>query len=48
MLYLDGISLNKIKKEFENELLGKKVGKISQDSELFGVAKFIFTVGIHN
>ncbi|MBP6323067.1 MAG: NFACT family protein, partial [Fusobacteriaceae bacterium] len=34
MLYLDGISLNKIKKEFENELLGKKVGKISQDSEL--------------
>ena len=34
MLYLDGISLNKIKKEFETELLGKKVGKISQDSEL--------------
>lgn len=34
MLYIDGISLNKIKKEFETELLGKKIGKLSQDSEM--------------
>ncbi|MGL4980693.1 MAG: NFACT family protein, partial [Fusobacteriaceae bacterium] len=34
MLYLDGISLNKIKEELERELVGKKIGKITQETEL--------------
>lgn len=34
MLYLDGISLNKIKVELERELVGKKIGKITQETEL--------------
>lgn len=34
MLYLDGISLNKIKIELEKELVGKKIGKITQETEL--------------
>ncbi|MGL5098979.1 MAG: Rqc2 family fibronectin-binding protein, partial [Fusobacteriaceae bacterium] len=34
MLYLDGISLNKIKKELDRELVGKKIGKITQETEL--------------
>ncbi|MGL4254107.1 MAG: Rqc2 family fibronectin-binding protein [Fusobacteriaceae bacterium] len=34
MLYLDGISLNKIKEELGRELVGKKIGKITQETEL--------------
>ncbi|MGL4969705.1 MAG: NFACT family protein, partial [Fusobacteriaceae bacterium] len=34
MLYLDGISLNKIKDELGRELVGKKIGKITQETEL--------------
>lgn len=32
MLYIDGVSLNKIKDELKNELLNKKIGKITQES----------------
>lgn len=48
MLYLDGISLNKIKAELERELLGKKIGKITQETELsvsifFGRMNLVFS-----
>ncbi|MGL5051844.1 MAG: Rqc2 family fibronectin-binding protein [Fusobacteriaceae bacterium] len=48
MFYLDGVSLNKVKKEFEQELLGKKVGKISQETEYsvtlgFGKSVLVFS-----
>lgn len=48
MFYLDGVSLNKVKKEMEEELLGKKVGKISQETEYsvtlgFGKTVLVFS-----
>nr|WP_307774557.1 NFACT family protein [uncultured Cetobacterium sp.] len=48
MLYLDGISLNKIKEELENTLKGKSVNKIVQTSSLaitmnFGKQRLIFS-----
>ncbi|MGX6591579.1 Rqc2 family fibronectin-binding protein [Cetobacterium ceti] len=46
MLYIDGISLNKIAKELREELLNKKIGKIVQTSSLaitlsFGKTNFV-------
>lgn len=48
MLYLDGVSLNKIKLELENSLKGKSVNKIVQTSSLavsinFGKQRFILS-----
>ncbi|MGL5000687.1 MAG: Rqc2 family fibronectin-binding protein [Cetobacterium sp.] len=48
MLYLDGISLNKIKDELEHSLKGKSVNKIVQNSSLaitlnFGKQRFILS-----
>ncbi len=48
MFYLDGISLEKIKNEFEKEILGKKIGKISQETALsvtlnFGRTSLVFS-----
>ncbi|MEG0068220.1 Rqc2 family fibronectin-binding protein [Cetobacterium sp.] len=48
MLYLDGISLNKIKSELENSLKGKSANKIVQTSSLaismnFGKQRLIFS-----
>lgn len=48
MLYLDGISLNKIKTELENTLKGKSVNKVVQTSSLavsinFGKQRFILS-----
>lgn len=48
MFYLDGVSLSKVKKEMESELLGKKVGKISQETEYsvtlgFGKTVLVFS-----
>ena len=48
MLYLDGISLNKIKTELETSLKGKGVNKVVQTSSLavsinFGKQRFILS-----
>lgn len=48
MFYIDGISLNKIKDELKNELLGKKINKIVRNTELslsifFGKLELVFS-----
>lgn len=48
MFYIDGISLNKIKDELKENLLGKKINKITKNTEVslsiyFGKTELIFS-----
>ena len=48
MFYIDGISLNKIKDELKNSLYGKKINKITKNTETslsiyFGKIELVFS-----
>ncbi|MGL4392912.1 MAG: Rqc2 family fibronectin-binding protein [Fusobacteriaceae bacterium] len=51
MFYIDGISLNKIKDEFSANLVGKKIGKITQETNLsvtLGFGKISLVISCSN